>query len=66
MEDKVGKTYYKSDVKMMLKKIESKKLEIAGYKNIIETSISDSTVRNYSALLADEGNISISHSYTSK
>ncbi len=35
-------------------------------KNIIKTSISDATVRNYSALLADEGNISISHSYTSK
>jgi hypothetical protein len=66
MEDKVGKTYNKSDVKMMLKKIESEKLETTGYKNIFETSISDSTVRNYSALLADEGNISISHSYTSK
>ncbi len=36
MEDEVGKTYNKSDVKMMLKKIESKKLEIAGYKNIIK------------------------------
>jgi hypothetical protein len=32
---------------MMIKKIETKKLERAGYKNIIETSISDATVRNY-------------------
>jgi hypothetical protein len=50
----------------MIKKIKSKKLEKAGYKSVIETSICDNTVRNYSALLADEGNISISHSYTSK
>jgi hypothetical protein len=36
------------------------------YKRIIETSICDATVSNYSALLADEGNISISQLYTSK
>ncbi len=66
LEEEVGKSYNKSDVKMMIKKIETKKLERAGYKNIIEMSISDATVRNYSAMLADEGNISISHSYTSK
>ena len=38
----------------------------AGYKNIIKTSLSDQTVKNYFALLAHESNISISHSYTSK
>jgi hypothetical protein len=59
LEEEVGKTYNKSDVKMMIKKIETKKLERAGYKNIIEKSIYDASVRNYSALLADEGNISI-------
>jgi hypothetical protein len=62
LEEEVGKTYNKSDVKMMIKKIETEKLQRAGYKNIIKTSISDATVRNYSALLADEGNILISHS----
>jgi hypothetical protein len=41
-------------------------LEGAGNKNIIKMSISDASVRNYTALPADEGNISISHSYTSK
>ena len=41
-------------------------MEKARYKNIIETSICDSTLRNYSALLANEGNIAISQSYTSK
>jgi hypothetical protein len=65
-EEEVGKTYNKSDVKMVIKKIETEKLERAVYKNIIKKSISDATVRNYSAMLADEGNISISHSYTSK
>jgi hypothetical protein len=66
LEEQVGKTYNKSDVEMMIKKIETKKLERAVYKNIIKTSISDATVRNYLAMLADEGSISISHSNTSK
>ncbi len=66
LEEEVGKTYNKSDVKMTIKKIETEKLERAEYKNIIKMSISDATVRNYSALLADEGNISRSHSYISK
>ncbi len=66
LDEEVGKTYDKSDVKMMIKKIQTKKLEEAGYKNIIHKSISRATVRNYSALLADEGNIAISQSYISK
>jgi hypothetical protein len=66
LDEEVGKTYDKSDVKMIIKKIHTEKLEKAGYKNIIETSICDSTPRNYSALLANEGNIAISQLYTSK
>lgn len=62
----VGKTYDKSDVKIMIKKIQTEKLEKAGYKNIIDKSICDTSVRNYSALLANEGNIAISQSYMSK
>jgi len=62
----VGKTYDKSDVKIMIKKIQTEKLEKAGYKNIIDKSICDTSVRNYSALLANEGNIAISQSYLSK
>jgi hypothetical protein len=50
----------------MIKKIQTEKLEEAGYKNIIDKSICDSTLRNYSTLLADEGNIAISQSYISK
>jgi hypothetical protein len=57
LEEEEGKTHGKSDVQMMMKKIQSKKLEKAGYKSIIETSICYATVRNYSALLADKGNI---------
>jgi hypothetical protein len=53
LDEELGKTYNKSDVKMMIKKIHTEKLEKAGYKNIIVTSICDSTVRNYLALLAD-------------
>ncbi len=34
LEEEVGKTYNKCDVKMMIKKIQTKKLEKAGYKNI--------------------------------
>jgi hypothetical protein len=66
LDKEVGKTCDKSDVKMIIKKIHTEKLEKAGYKNIIETSICDTTLRNYSALLADEGNIAISKSYISK
>jgi hypothetical protein len=66
LDEEVGKTYDKSDVKTMMKKMQTEKLEEAGYKNIIEQSICDSTVRNYSALLADEGSIAISQSYISK
>ena len=58
----VGKTYDKSDVKVMIKKVQTEKLEKAVYKNIIDKSICDQTLRNYSALLADEGNIAISQS----
>jgi hypothetical protein len=60
--EEVGKTYGKSDVKMMIKKIQTEKLEEAGYKIIIDKSICDSTLRNYSALLANEGKIAISQS----
>jgi len=66
LDEEAGKAYDKSDVKMMIKKIQTKKLEEAGYKNIIHKIISRTTVRNYSALLADEGNIAISQSYISK
>ncbi len=59
LDEEVGKTYDKSDVKMMIKKIQTEKLEEAGYKNIINKSICNSTLRNYSALLANEGNIAI-------
>ncbi len=66
LDEEVGKTYDKSDIKTMIKKMQTKKLEEAGYKNIIEQSICDCTVRNYSALLADEGSFAISQSYISK
>ena len=66
LDGEVGKTYDKSDVNMMIKKVQTEKLEKAGYKNIVINSISDSTLKNYSALLADEGNIAISQSYISK
>ena len=66
LDGEVGKTYDKSDVKVMIKKVQTEKLEKAGYKNIVNKSISDSTLMNYSALLADEGNIAISQSYISK
>jgi hypothetical protein len=66
LDEEVGKTYDKSDVKMMIKKIQTEKLKEAGYKNIINKSICDSTLRNYSALLANEGNIAISQLYISK
>ena len=66
MDAEVGKTHDKSDVKIMIKKIQTKKLKKAGYKNIIDKSICDTSVRNYSALLANEGNIAISQSYMSK
>jgi hypothetical protein len=66
LDEEVGKTYNKSDVDMMIKKIQTEKLEEAGYKNIIDKSICDSTLRNYSALLANEGNIAISQLYISK
>jgi len=36
----------------MIKKVQTEKLEKAGYKNIVNNSISDSTLMNYSALLA--------------
>jgi hypothetical protein len=68
LDGEVGKTYDKSDVdvKVMIKKVQTKKLEKAGYKNIVNKRIRDSTLMNYSALLADEGNIAISQSYISK
>jgi hypothetical protein len=66
LDKEVRKTYNKSDVNMMIKKIQTEKLEEAGYKNIINKSICDSTLRNYSALLADEGNIAISQLYILK
>ncbi len=66
LDGKVGKTYDKSNVKVMIKKVQTGKLEKAGYKNILGKRISDSTLMNYSALLADEGNIAISQSYISK
>jgi hypothetical protein len=66
LDEEVGKTYDKSNVKMMKKKIHTEKLEKAGYKNIIEMRFCDSTLRNYSVLLADEGTIAISQSCTSK
>jgi hypothetical protein len=66
LDEEVRKTYDMSDVKMMIKKIQTKKLDEAGYKNIIIKRICRATVRNYSALLADEGNIAISQSYISK
>ena len=58
LDGEVGKTYDKSDVKVMITKVQTEKLEKAGYKNIVDKRISDSTLMNYSALLADEGNIS--------
>ena len=63
LDEEVGKTYDKSDVNTMIKKMQTNKLEQAGYTNIIEQSICDSAVRNFSALLADEGNVAISQSY---
>lgn len=46
--------------------MQTEKLEKAGYKNIIEQSICDNTVKNYFALLADEGSFAISQWYISK
>jgi hypothetical protein len=46
--------------------MQTEKLEKAGYKNIIEQSICDNTVKNYFALLADEGSVAISQWYISK
>jgi hypothetical protein len=66
LDEEVGKTYDKSDVKMMIKKIQTEKLEEAGYKIIIDKSICDSLLRSYSALLANEGNIAISQLYILK
>ena len=66
LDKEIGKTYDKSDIKMMIKKLKTQKLEDAGYKNIIDKSICDSTLRNYCALLAYESNVAISQSYTSK
>ena len=66
LHGEVGKTYDKSDVKVMIKKVQTKKLEKAGYKNIIDKSICDQALRNYSALLADEGNIAnLNHTFPS-
>jgi hypothetical protein len=46
LEEEVGKTYNKSDVKMMTTKIQTKKLEKAGFKIIIKMSTYDSTGRS--------------------
>jgi len=41
LDGEVGKTYDKSDVKVMIKKVQTEKLEKAGYKNIVNKSISN-------------------------
>ncbi len=66
LDEEIGKTYGKSHIKMIIKKIHTEKLEKAGYKSIIKTSICDTILRNYFALLANEGNITISQSSISK
>jgi hypothetical protein len=65
-ELEVGKTYNKSDVKLILKKKQAANLEKAGFKNIIERSICIKTVNNYAAMLADEATFAISQSYIPK
>ncbi len=61
-----GKSYNQKEVKKMIKQKRSEKLEKAGVKEILEDTISDTTVRNYTALLADQANISITKSSVTK
>jgi hypothetical protein len=65
-ENNQGKSYNRKDVKEMINKKYSEKLDHAGVKDILESSVSDSTVRNYTAMLADQANISISNSTVTK
>ncbi len=60
LEVEVGKTYTGSDVEWMIKKMQAENVESAGFKPIIENSISRWTVKNYTAMLATESNIAIS------
>jgi hypothetical protein len=62
----VGKTYNRTDVKLMLKKKQAANMEKAGFTNIIHRSISINTVNNYAAMLADESTIAIFQSYIPK
>jgi hypothetical protein len=66
LEVEVGKTYTGSDVEWMIKNTQAENVESAGFKPIIEKSISRWTVKNYTAMLAIESNIAISQSYISK
>jgi hypothetical protein len=50
----------------MIKKPQAENVESAGFKPIIENSISRWTVKNYTAMLAKESNIAILQSYISK
>ena len=53
-------------LELMVKKKQTENLERAGFKNIIERSISWNTVNNYTAMLANESTIAISQSYIPK
>ena len=65
-EHYLGKSYCKSNMKQMLEDKHTKKLKNAGSIKILENSISQSSVRNYTALLADQPNMSVSQSTTTK
>ena len=66
MEVHQGKAYDKKDVADMLQKKHTEKLEKAGMKAILDNNLSRQTVDNYTAMLADQPNISIAASTVSK
>lgn len=66
LEKDSGKTINKDDVKEILTKKKNEKIEASGLVPIIENNVSEGTVRNYTALFADEPNLSLSESSRSK
>ena len=66
MEDQCGHIVSQEDVAKLLSDNHLKKIEDAGFVSMVSPEFSSRTKRNYLALLASQGNISISHTRTVK
>ena len=62
LQSKAGRGWSSGEISNMLVEIRSKKINDGGYVPLTTSTVDRKTVRNYTALLADQTNMSISQS----